>query len=226
MSDFSGIRATARRNRDGSDRTSTKRLALVGAALLAATLAPLVDARPAGANDPHAAPPDHAAAPPAATPAPPPPPASQAQRPPPPRLDGPIAAPVPRPRLDWIADPITGRALGGYDPVAYFLYDRPTPGEPDRQYDWGGTTWLFADEGTLAAFRDAPEVYAPLFGGRDAFAVSQGRPAEGSPQHFVIHGGRLLLFADAASRAAFLLDADRLLAEARRRWPALLADLP
>jgi len=171
----------------------------------------------------HAAPPAPVAEPaPAAAPPPPPSP----ERPPPPKLNGPIAAPAPRARTIWLADATTGRALGGYDPVGYFLEGRPTLGDPDRQWDWQGVAWLFRDEGTLAAFRDAPEVYAPLFGGRCAFAVSQGRPAEGSPQYFLVHHGKLLLFADAPARAAFLLDPDRLLAEAERRWPAMRADLP
>ncbi|MBV5263455.1 YHS domain-containing (seleno)protein [Pinisolibacter aquiterrae] len=214
MSDFSGIRATARRNRDGGARARSARLPL-GLATVLACLAAAVAPGVGRAEDPHAA-----------TPAPATPAVPEALRSPPPRLSGPIAAARPRPRLTWLADPESGRALGGYDPVAYFLFGRPEPGDSERQLDWGGTTWLFVDEGTRAAFREAPEAYAPLFGGHCAFAVAQGRPAEGSPQFFLIHRQRLLLFADAVSRAAFLLDPDRRLAEAERRWPDLLADLP
>lgn len=216
MEEFSGIRATRRPKRGDVRR-------LAGFVLF--MLAVATGGRSVPAAD-HGAPAEHGA--PAATPAPvpPPPPPSNAHRPPPPVLDGPPAAAEPRPRPRWLADPTTGRALGGYDPVAYFLNGRPTPGDPDHQIDWGGVTWLFQDEGTEAAFRDAPETYAPLFAGRCAFAVSQGRPAEGSPRYFVVFRGRLLLFADATARAAFLLAPDRVLAEAERRWPALLADLP
>lgn len=221
MPEFSRIRAMSRPNRDGSRGPTTIPARLSSLALVLA----LVLAPGAFASDPHAATPAPPAAASEATPEPVKTPARRAERPPP-HLDGPVAQPAPRPRLTYLADPATGRALGGYDPVAYFLFDRPILGDPDRQIDWGGTTWLFVDEGTRAAFHDAPEVYAPLFGGRCAFAVAAGRPAEGSPRHFVIHRGRLLLFADAVSRAAFLLDPDRLLAEAERRWPALLADLP
>lgn len=217
MDEFSGIRASSRPKRD---ETTGIAATVLGLAL---ALAPIAEASE------HAAPADHAAPPPAATaPAPPPaePPPSVAQRPPPPTLNAPVAAAAPRPRLRWLADPTTARALGGYDPVAYFLNDRPTLGDPDRQIDWEGTTWLFQDEGTAAAFRASPEVYAPLFAGRCAFSVSQGRAAEGSPLVHLVWHGRLLLFADTTARAAFLLAPDRLLAEAERRWPALLADLP
>ena len=117
---------------------------------------------------------------------------------------GPIAAPEPKPRLRWLADQTTGTALGGYDPVAYFLSGSARLGSPEHQVDWQGTTWFFVDEGTMQAFRDAPEVYAPRFAGRCAFAVANGRPTEGSPRYWAIVDGKLLLFADAVSRAAFL----------------------
>ena len=202
MDEFSGIRARTRPKRD---ETPSRAVTLLALALL------LAPSSIALASD-HAAPAEHAA-PPAATE-------------PPPALTGPVAAAEPRPRLRWLADPTTDRALGGYDPVAYFLVGRPTLGDPDRQIDWQGVTWLFQDEGTAEAFRAAPEVYAPLFAGRCAFSVSQGRAAEGSPLVHLIWRGHLLLFADTTARAAFLLAPDRLLAEARRRWPGLLADLP
>lgn len=175
------------------------------------------------ANSAPAAPPPAAAAPaPAAPVAPPPRKLPPDVRPP---IDGPIATPVPKTRVHWLIDPTTGRALGGFDPIAYFLDGVPRLGDPRWQYDWGGATWLFRNEGDLAAFRAAPEVYAPLFGGRCAFAVSHGSPAEGSPLHHLIWHDRLLLFADATARIAFLTDPDRLFAEATRRWPALAAEL-
>ncbi|NLH80415.1 MAG: hypothetical protein GX458_06190 [Phyllobacteriaceae bacterium] len=218
MDEFSGNRAKTRPNRDVPRRTALLRLA--APILLWFAAAPIRSraAEHAAAPTPTAPPPQE----PAATTVPPP----SAERPAPPVLDGPIAAPAPLPRHVWLADATTGRALGGYDPVGYFLNGRPTLGDPDRQSFWQGVTWLFQDEGTQAAFRDAPEVYAPLFDGHCAFAVSQGRPAEGSPQHFLVFRGRLLLFADATARTAFLLDPDRLLGEANRRWPTLLATLP
>jgi len=181
---------------------------------------------PVLASGGHDAPP--AAPPPAAEPPPPPPPPEPRRPPPDVRapIDGAIATPMPKTRVRWLADPTTGTALGGYDPVLYFLEDRPVMGDQRHQYDWGGTTWMFKNEGDLAAFRAAPQVYAPLFAGRCAFGIAQGRPTEGSPLHHLVWRGRLLLFADATSRVAFLTDPDRLLAEAERRWPELAAGLP
>lgn len=211
MDEFSGNRAKAG-HRGGIARVCLCALALALSAV-GETLAG------GGGHDTPAAPPA------AAPPPPPPPPPPPRPRDPPPALST-LAAPAPKPRLTWVGDPATGLALGGHDPVAYFLFDRAVLGTSSHELSWGGTTWQFLDEGSLAAFRDAPATYAPLFGGRCVFAVARGLPTEGSPLHHVVRNGRLMLFADALSRAAFLTDPDRLLAEAERRWPALLADLP
>lgn len=221
MDQFSGIRAKRRRKRDRRRAiapTAARGVALVVALALAAP-------EPVLASGGHDAPPPAAAAP---APPPPPPPPPEPRKPPPdvrPPIDGPIAAPAPKARVRFLADAATGVALGGYDPVLYFLDDRPRMGTAHFQTDWGGTTWWFVNEGDLAAFRAAPEVYAPAFAGRCVFAVARGWPAEGSPLHHLVWRGRLLLFADATSRVAFLADPDRLLAEAERRWPTIAADL-
>lgn len=129
-------------------------------------------------------------------------------------------------RRHLVIDETTGFAIGGYDPVAYFIDGQPRRGMAEFQFEWRGGTWLFVNEGNLAAFHDRPDVYTPMFGGYCAFAVAQGRPAEGSPLHFTVYNGRLYLFANAASRLAFLEAAPSLAAEAAKRWPEVSRDLP
>lgn len=224
MDQSSGIRAKTRRKRDDARIRGVARRLPPTPFVLALALA-LFPAAPALASGGHDAP-LPAAAPP--EPPPPPPPPPEPRKPPPdvrPPIDGPIAAPAPKPRVRFLADQSIGVALGGYDPVQYFLGDRPVMGSDRFQYDWSATTWWFRDEGDMAAFRAAPEVYAPLFAGRCVFAVARGWPREGSPLHHLVWRGRLLLFADATSRIAFLADPDRLLAEAEKRWPTIAADL-
>lgn len=129
-------------------------------------------------------------------------------------------------RRHLVVDETTGLAIGGYDPLAYFVDGQARRGAPEFQFDWRGATWLFLNEGNLAAFHERPEVYAPVFGGYCAYAVSRGRPAEGSPLHFAVLAGRLYLFANAASRIAFLEGGAAIIAEAVRRWPEVSRDLP
>lgn len=236
MDQFSGIRAKTRRKRDLGSETADEpaqrpRARAIAAdhgrahvLALAVLVAVLLAPPGATASDPHAAPEPA----PAAAPPPPPPPPPPPRKPPPdiqPPISGEIAKPAPLPRIRWLDDPMTGLALGGYDPIGYFLDDAPTLGSDRFEYDWGGTTWRFRNEGDLAAFREHPEIYTPDFAGYCAFAVARGFPTRGSPLYHLVWRGRLLLFADATNRVAFLSDPDRLLAEARRRWPALSADL-
>ncbi|MDR3497113.1 MAG: YHS domain-containing (seleno)protein [Ancalomicrobiaceae bacterium] len=140
----------------------------------------------------------------------------------------------PEPATQWVApkryhfltDTYTGLALGGNDPVAYFTDGVPTEGSSEHELDWGGTTWHFVNEGNLAAFQQNPEVYAPRFGGRCAYAMSEGLSVEGQPWFFVIHRDRLYLFASAGNRIAFLTDPDGIATEAVRQWPDVVRGEP
>jgi YHS domain-containing protein len=133
---------------------------------------------------------------------------------------------TPPKRYHFVMDAFTGLALGGNDPVAFFVDGTVRLGNPDHETDWGGTTWHFLNEGNLAAFKQNPEVYAPQFGGRCAYALSQGLLVEGQPQFFLLYRDRLYLFANAGYRAAFLTNPDAFLAEDKRVWPDLTRGEP
>jgi YHS domain-containing protein len=66
-----------------------------------------------------------------------------------------------------------GVAIKGYDPVAYFTDAKPVEGNGDFTFEWNGAKWRFANAEHLAAFKAAPEKYAPQYGGYCAWAVSQ-----------------------------------------------------
>jgi YHS domain-containing protein len=124
-------------------------------------------------------------------------------------------------RYHFVVDAYTGLAMGGADPVQIFVNGQVTAGSRDFETDWGGATWHFTNEGNLAAFQHDPEVYAPKFGGRCAFALSQGLLVEARPQLYLIFHEHLYLFANAGNRAAFLTNPDAYLQEAERQWPIL-----
>lgn len=119
-----------------------------------------------------------------------------------------------------VADPASGIALFGYDPVAYFTEGRPVQGLRAFEAEWNGSAWRFASEANRAAFLSAPEVYAPRFGGYDPFAVARGRAAAGHPLVFAVRDDRLYLFRSPAARDAF---DDPTPAEAE--WPEVERDL-
>lgn len=119
-----------------------------------------------------------------------------------------------------VSDPMSGIALYGFDPVAYFTQGRAVPGRRDVEAEWNGAAWRFASEANRAAFLSAPEVYAPRFGGYDPVGVAGGVAAAGHPLLFSIRDERLYLFRTADDRRAF----DNL-ASAEKAWPQVRAEL-
>ena len=103
-------------------------------------------------------------------------------------------------------DELTGVALGGFDPVTYFLPGGPKAGRPAYEWIWAGVAWRFASAANRAAFMADPVSLAPQIGGYDAEAASRGRIVESDPLLFTVREGRLYLFRDGAGRARFLED--------------------
>ena len=125
-----------------------------------------------------------------------------------------------------VADPKTGLAINGFDPVAYFTEASAQQGRVDTEYRFSGATWRFRNQGNRAAFADNPEVYAPQFGGYDPVAIARGASVPGHPQVWLVTGQRLYLFYSKEARAEFAAQAQSLLSLAERRWPDVQRSLP
>jgi hypothetical protein len=117
-------------------------------------------------------------------------------------------------------DRLSGVAIGGYDPVAYFVVGSPVSGSPTYEAIWNGAAWRFANEGNRAAFLADPTVYAPAFGGYDAASIAAGVAAPADPTVFAIVDGHLLLFRDEDARRSFLASPDGARA-AEAAWPSV-----
>ena len=121
-------------------------------------------------------------------------------------------------------DEPTGLALGGFDPVSYFLPEGPRPGRADLELLWSGAAWRFASAANRAAFKADPASFAPRLGGSDTEALSRGRIASSHPLRYAVVEKRLYLFRTDAGRSRFL--EDRTLAAAvEEHWPVLRAGL-
>lgn len=125
-----------------------------------------------------------------------------------------VAAPARAPAQDFATDVMTGYALAGHDPVAYFIDRRPREGRPDHEVRWGESVWVFLNEGNRAAFEADPRTYAPAFAGCDPYALAAGFTTAGKPQLFALNGRRLLLFHSEINRFLFLADPRTYLAAA------------
>ena len=124
-----------------------------------------------------------------------------------------------------VVNHVTGLAIEGYDPVAYFVDAQPEVGLEDFEASAAGAVWRFRNEGNRASFVAHPEVYGPQFGGYDPVDLARGVTVAGNPRFWLISGQRLYLFSREEARDAFGADPAHVLHEADARWPALQQDL-
>ena len=120
-----------------------------------------------------------------------------------------------------VVDRYSGLAIGGFDPVAYFVDARPENGQEDFEASADGAVWRFRNEGNRASFIAHPEVYGPQFGGYDPIDVARGVAVAGNPMFWLVSGERLYLFGREQSRDAFAANPAAVLREANQRWPEL-----
>lgn len=59
----------------------------------------------------------------------------------------------------------SGKAIRGYDPVAYFSEQKPVLGKETYKYAWNNATWYFSSQQNLDLFKVNPAKYAPQYGG-------------------------------------------------------------
>lgn len=116
-----------------------------------------------------------------------------------------------------------GLAIAGYDPVAYFTDGRAVEGSKEHELEWNGATWRFASAGHRELFVQAPERYAPQYGGYCAWAVSQGYTAGIDPEAWRIENGRLFLNYSSDVQKKWSADIPGNVAKGEANWPKLLA---
>lgn len=96
------------------------------------------------------------------------------------------------------SDPVL--ALKGFDPVE-LVRGVERAGSPAFSLERDGYTYRFPDEQRLAEFRAQPERFEIQFGGGcGRMGPLAGR---GSPERWLVHAGRIFVFASDACRAAF-----------------------
>ncbi len=113
-------------------------------------------------------------------------------------------------------------AIKGYDVVAYFTEGEAVEGIVDYSYRWMEAEWFFSNQAHLNLFKEAPEKYAPQYGGYCAWAVSQGYTAPVDPQAWEIVEGKLYLNYNAKIRQKWLKKQDELIEKADENWPNLV----
>ena len=115
-----------------------------------------------------------------------------------------------------------GAAINGYDPVAYFLENKPVPGTEAHTLTWNGATWRFASVDNMEAFREKPEQFAPQYGGYCAYGASRGYLAQTDPQAFTILDHKLYLNYSLDVRTEWMKDLEDRILKADYNWETKL----
>jgi YHS domain-containing protein len=88
---------------------------------------------------------------------------------------------------------VSGKAINGYDPVAYFVENKPIKGNAAILFRYQDAVWNFASEENKQAFIANPEKYAPQYGGYCAYGLSEGYKAPTEADAWTIDNGQLYL---------------------------------
>jgi YHS domain-containing protein len=115
-------------------------------------------------------------------------------------------------------------AIRGYDPVAYFLENKPVQGKPEFKTEWHGAEWRFASAANRDAFVKDPVRYAPAFGGYCAYGASNGYKVSTEPAAFAIEGGKLYLNHSIPVQNTWNKDRPGYIEKATAKWPSLEAE--
>ena len=115
-----------------------------------------------------------------------------------------------------------GLALQGYDPVGFFIDNKPVRGDPKFQSTYKGARYQFASEANKAAFDANPAKYEPQFGGFCAYGVSKGYTVPIKIEAFQIVNDRLLMQYDFGAQKSFNKDPQANLRKADDNWPKLV----
>lgn len=112
-------------------------------------------------------------------------------------------------------------AIKGYDPVAYFVMNKPVMGDSAYRASHEGATYQFATAGNKALFESDPDRYVPEYGGYCSYGVRLGRKFDVDPHAWRIVDDRLFLQLDQGTQVVWLKDLDRNISIADSVWPKI-----
>jgi YHS domain-containing protein len=116
---------------------------------------------------------------------------------------------------------LSGSAVGGYDPVAYFKLGKPVEGKSEFVTEYEGANWYFDNAENKDAFIANPKAYAPQYGGHCAWAAAGGYLAKGDPANWKIVDGKLYLNYNAEVQAKWVADIPGFISKGDANWPKI-----
>ena len=115
----------------------------------------------------------------------------------------------------------SGKAIRGYDPVAYFTEGKPVKGNANLVYNWNKADWYFSSQKNLDLFKASPGKYAPQYGGYCAFGLSNGYKAPTDADAWTIQDDKLYLNYNLQVRQEWNKDRQQRIKQADQNWPSV-----
>lgn len=114
-----------------------------------------------------------------------------------------------------------GKAIRGYDPVAFFTEGKALMGKDSFSYQWQSATWTFNKKENRELFIAEPEKYAPQFGGYCAYGMAEAHKAPTKTNTWTIVDGKLYFNYNKQVQQAWMKDQASLIQEANKHWPGI-----
>lgn len=111
-----------------------------------------------------------------------------------------------------------GKAIGGYDPVAYFTEKKPVKGKDEFKSVYMEANWYFSSAANKKLFDANPQTYAPQYGGYCAFGVAGGYKAKISPEAWTVVDNKLYLNYNLNVQKDWLKDQNGMIKKADSNW--------
>lgn len=117
-----------------------------------------------------------------------------------------------------------GKAIRGYDAVAFHTDQKPVAGNDQFTFEWNGAKWLFENQAHLDSFKVNPEKYAPQYGGYCAFGTADGHKAPTEIDTWTIHEGKLYFNYNQDVKREWSKEMGGLIQKADSLWPDVKDD--
>ena len=119
---------------------------------------------------------------------------------------------------------VDGKAIRGYDAVAFHNEQKAVQGNESFAHDWNGATWQFANASNLNLFKADPGKYAPQYGGYCAYGTAEGHKAPTETETWTISDGKLYFNYNKEVKDLWMKDQDAYIKKADKLWPTVKDD--
>lgn len=114
-----------------------------------------------------------------------------------------------------------GKAIKGYDPVAFFNEGKAVVGNDTLAYSYKDAKWFFSSSKNREAFKANPDQYMPQYGGYCAYGTADGHKAPTETDTWTIVDGKLYFNYNQKVKGLWTKDQPRLIQKANTQWPLI-----